>query len=143
MHINCDGLILKTSIEEGWIIERPSNYREHKRYNKKVHMEARFLGADICNSFMASSFKSLIFSYYNKKLKTRIYNLEYLCACHLFMNKESYIVISRGETLLNEYRKNGCIESKKHSKYVICLDFFQIKRLEYFINIIFNHIMSI
>lgn len=142
MHINCDGLILKTNIDEGWIVERSSNYSENKRYNKEIHMEARFLGADICDSFMASSFKSLIYSYYHKKLKNRIYYLDYLCACHLFMNKESYLLISRGETLLNEYKKNGCIESEKHAKYVVCLDFFQIKRLDFFINIIFNHVIS-
>jgi len=142
MHVECDGLTLNTKIDEGWVVDRPSNFKEFSRYNKETHMEANFLYADICNPFMISSLKSLINSFYNKRLKKKIYCFGDLCACHISMNNESYLLISRSKEIINEFRVNNCIRSKEYSKYIVCIDYFSIKRLDFFINIIFNHVIS-
>ncbi|MGX9367076.1 hypothetical protein ACTVJH_13735 [Desulfoplanes sp. PS50] len=142
MYVKCDGLELTTTDESGWVIDRPSNFREDKRFEKKIKIEATFFGYRIDNALVISSFKSLIDSYYKGKLSKKIYKMGFYHACHLYINKESLLVISIVREWIESCLQHRAIIEDVDPKYFVCLDYYKIKRLDYFVNIIFNHVIN-
>ena len=142
MYVNCDGLELETIIESKWVIDRPNNFREDKRFEKTTKLHAKFLGSRIDDALIISSFKSLINSYYNKKLKKKIYNMDFFCACHLYINKESLLAISLDRECLGDCLATQSVVDYMDTRYFVCLDYYKVKRLDYFVSIIFNHVTS-
>jgi hypothetical protein len=104
-------------------------------------MEARFFGFRIDNALTISSFKSLIDSYFNGKLKPKVYKMGFYYACHLHIDKESMLIISIAKEWVEKCLLNRAIFEDVCYNHFVCLDYYKIKRLDCFINIIFNHVM--